>query len=310
MIYIIIIIALVVIIAFVRSLAEDNEEFSNQSVTEKFKPLINDLNNKVYGGGAETTILSKRSFNLYKKPSNEIIQFLYSSGGLTVKWSYKYFQKEMIKTKVLANARNISVFDQLAFSEKLISFMNGEKMKFQTSINPSEKLSFSSDANAARFNDGINLTNFTDDSVSERKVDSRINTNGAYVGVVVGMDEDGQKIDSTPVIIFLKDGERVFIVEEGKLEDVNNIQSNLIAAANSGDFPLYESRIGKYEFEGNKIYIEMNTQQDIDISFEGIIIEKNAILLTRFSREFNWEDKDLIKTEYFDKILFHFVECK
>lgn len=301
MIYIIIIIALVVIIAFARSLAKDNEEFSNQSVTEKFKPLINDLNNKVYCGGAETTILSKRSFNLYKKPSNEIIQFLYSSGGLTVKWSYKYFQKEVIKTKVLANARNLSVFEQLKFSEDLYNFIENEKEKFQASVNPD---SISGSKKIEKFQS--NLWTHENYVQSEDFSDPEILRNGMYIGVFEGRNSYGKEYRFTPFMIFLKNNRQVVVLEEENIEDTNSIRPGLIDMVNSDELAEDDPVKGNFMVIGNKVFVEVKGLQESQVTYEGTIMG-DTINFTRKERAYDYSEAKYKTSTTFSDLPFKFI---
>lgn len=134
MTYIITGIIVFIIGSFVISLTKDKDELRHQNASKKFKPLVNDFNIKVYDGKGVVTDISSRQFNLYAKSSNEILQFHYSTGSLSVKWSFKYFHKELVKNFNLDNARNLSAFQQLNFTKNVIVKMDKEKVTFKDSI--------------------------------------------------------------------------------------------------------------------------------------------------------------------------------
>lgn len=133
MIYILII-AAVIIVAFLLSLSKDKTDLQGKKASEKFKVLVNDFNLKIYNGEGKIGDISNRAFNLYKESSNEILQFHYSTGSLSVKWSFKYFQKELVKEFTLDKARNLSSFEQLNFSIEIYNKMVREKLTFQEMI--------------------------------------------------------------------------------------------------------------------------------------------------------------------------------
>ncbi len=68
-------------------------------------------------------INSKREFSLYKEGANQIINFIYGTGDLTIIWKYKYFQKELVHKKHFSNVRNLSVFEQQKIAEQMIKEM-------------------------------------------------------------------------------------------------------------------------------------------------------------------------------------------
>jgi len=124
MIWVIVIgIVVFILIRFLIDLNKDNYDLKWQSLAEKFKFTVALLNDAAYNGQGTITTLDKRSFNLYKDSSNQIIHFLYSTGHLTITWKYKYFQKEVIHEKQFNNVRNLSLFEQERMAEIMIKEM-------------------------------------------------------------------------------------------------------------------------------------------------------------------------------------------
>lgn len=113
-----------ILINFFLSLNKDNYDLEHMNLSEKFKIIVFNLNKSAYNGDGTITYLEKRSFNLYKEGSNQIINFHYSTGHLTITWKYKYFQKEIKHSKQFDDVRNISIFDQQKIAEIIINEMN------------------------------------------------------------------------------------------------------------------------------------------------------------------------------------------
>jgi len=137
MIWGIIIIGIVVIVIFryVNESNKDKEDLQDKSLAEKFKYTVRALNDYVFNGQGEIiTFKEKGYFNLYKHPSNQLIQFSYFSGCLTIVWHYKYFQKETSHKKVFNNVRNLSMFEQQRIAEEMIEEMKIVILNFQANV--------------------------------------------------------------------------------------------------------------------------------------------------------------------------------
>lgn len=81
MIWIIVIVIVVIILfRFFLSLNNDNNDLQGQSLSEKFRFTVDDLNQAAFKGLGKIAILDKRSFNLYEDGQNQIISFHYSTG--------------------------------------------------------------------------------------------------------------------------------------------------------------------------------------------------------------------------------------
>ena len=124
MIWVIVIgIIVFILFRFFTDLNKDNYDLQEQSLAEKFKFTVTSLNNAAFNGQGSVTTLDKRSFNLYKDGSNQIINFVYGTGDLTIIWKYKYFQKEVVHEKQFNDVRNLSLFEQEKIAEIIIKEM-------------------------------------------------------------------------------------------------------------------------------------------------------------------------------------------
>lgn len=119
---------------FFFDLGKDNYDLQDQSLEIKFQHLVNILNEAAFDGRGTVTKLNKRSFNLYQNGSNQIINFFYSTGHLTITWKYKYFQKEVVHEKQFNDVRNLSLFDQKSIAESIINEMSDVVSKHQNDI--------------------------------------------------------------------------------------------------------------------------------------------------------------------------------
>lgn len=123
-IIVILLIVIVVLVKFSSSLNEDNSELEHQSLSEKFSVIVSLLNNNAFNSEGSITRLNKRSFNLYDGSSNQIINFNYSTGHLTITWKYKYYQKEIVHTRDFNDVRNLSIFEQEKIANNMIEEMS------------------------------------------------------------------------------------------------------------------------------------------------------------------------------------------
>ena len=120
------VVAIVVIVGiysfkFLVSIMEDDRELGFQSLQEKFRFIINLINVEAFKGLGTITVVDKNGFNLYQPGENQIINFHYSTGHLTITWKYKYFQKEVVCERTFENVRNLSIFEQENIAKRLIA---------------------------------------------------------------------------------------------------------------------------------------------------------------------------------------------
>lgn len=112
-----------ILFRFFSDLNKDNADLQGQSLPEKFAVIVSSINEVAYGGMGKVKTLDKRSFNLYQDGQNQIINFQYGTGHLTITWKYKYFQKEIVHEKQYNNVRNLSLFEQQKIADNIISEM-------------------------------------------------------------------------------------------------------------------------------------------------------------------------------------------
>ena len=125
MIWIIIIgIVIFILIKFSTGLNKDKDDLQWKSLPEKFNIVVNMINEVAFSGNGLMTTISKREFNLYEQGQNQIINFHYSTGCLTITWRYKYFQKEIIHKRHFSEVRNLSLFEQEKIAKIMIEEMN------------------------------------------------------------------------------------------------------------------------------------------------------------------------------------------
>lgn len=83
----------------------DDEELKSQNIYDKFKPLLDGLNNYCFNGKGKISILDNKNANIYQEGENQILLFQYNAGMLTIVWKYKYFQNEMVYERNFSDAR-------------------------------------------------------------------------------------------------------------------------------------------------------------------------------------------------------------
>jgi hypothetical protein len=108
---------------FLSDLNKDTYDLEGRTLEEKFNVVVIAINKVAFNGEGEVTRLDKRSFNLYQNSSNQIINFHYSTGTLTITWRFKYFQKEVVHRKDFYEARNLSLFEQQKIADSMIEEM-------------------------------------------------------------------------------------------------------------------------------------------------------------------------------------------
>jgi len=113
---------------------KDKEDLLGKSVEEKFNVIVNSINRAAFNGEGEITYIGKNHSNLYPDTSNQIVDFLYSQGMLSITWKYKYFQKEMVYRRNLSNVRNLSLFEQDKIAQSVILGMNRKIQEHKNSV--------------------------------------------------------------------------------------------------------------------------------------------------------------------------------
>lgn len=113
---------------------KDKEDLLGKSVEEKFNVIVNSINRAAFNGEGEITYIGKNHFNLYPDTSNQIVDFMYSQGMLSIIWKYKYLQKEMVYTRNLTNVRNLSLLEQSKIAHAIIGEMNQKIQEHKNSV--------------------------------------------------------------------------------------------------------------------------------------------------------------------------------
>lgn len=121
-IFVIIIVGFI-LFKFLSDLDKDNSDLGGKLLDEKFKVIVNAINNAAFEGQGEINKIDKRSFNVYQRNSNQIINFHYSTGTLSISWKYKYYQKEVVHKRDFNDVRNLSLFEQQKIADKMIDDM-------------------------------------------------------------------------------------------------------------------------------------------------------------------------------------------
>ena len=98
------------LIKFFISYSKDKDDLHGQTLDKKFETIASVINEEAFDGNGIVNELDKREFNLYEEGKNQIINFQYSTGHLTITWKYKYYQKEIIHKRQFDNVRNLSIF--------------------------------------------------------------------------------------------------------------------------------------------------------------------------------------------------------
>lgn len=133
---VIILVALYFMVQFLRDLNRDNNDLDKISIDNKFKIITDILNAKAFKGNGEVRLHpnDKRSFHLYTKGANQIIEFEYGTGHLVITWKLKYsLDNEIIIKETFYNVRDIQDSEQIQIANGLIKRME-ESIKQKTSF--------------------------------------------------------------------------------------------------------------------------------------------------------------------------------
>lgn len=323
-----IIIGILIIGAFGRSLYKDNRDLDGQSISKKFKIIVDDLNNRVYDAEGRLTLIDKQTFNLYRSPSNELFQFHYSTGILTIKWSYKYFQKEIEETFTLEQARNLSSFDQINFSNEIVQSSSIKKRQFQDELLTENSLTDDKfnqkkleKRNVSYKDDSAETIGTVEKLVSDTSLkvtfneffnqpNIKIRKNGVYISKSIKTIHSQERKDFISVFIFLKKFGRVLVVENNEITDLENLitresleKINLeLATGNFND-------VGTSKVHNDTLIVEMPKDNYGVISYE-INVEDNHIKVNRYAYEYNYYlEKFARRITYRDEI-FDFLKVK
>lgn len=112
-----------ILIKFFISLKQDEVDLEFQTLDQKFKILIDALNDAVFDNQGKIIRIDTRSVNLFQDGRNQIILFRYSTGHLSVIWKFMLFQKEFSHERQFTNVRNISSLEQQNIANHIIKEM-------------------------------------------------------------------------------------------------------------------------------------------------------------------------------------------
>lgn len=119
---------------FFSDVNKDNDDLNGTTVDKKFKVVTDLINETAFNGQAEIVTLNKRSYNLHQDGKNQLVNFMYGTGHLTITWKYKFFQKEVVHEKVFHDVRNLSIFEQEKIAETIINEMGLVIQKHQNKV--------------------------------------------------------------------------------------------------------------------------------------------------------------------------------
>jgi len=108
---------IIVLIKFVKSLNDDNQELSQTALTDKFSVLASELNFLIFNNDGKIHQVNKRMFNLYSG-GNQIVQFHYSSSHLTITWRKKsYSGQEFVYENQYDYLRDVTSEQQIQIAK-------------------------------------------------------------------------------------------------------------------------------------------------------------------------------------------------
>lgn len=123
---------LIVFILFGRSLNKDRADLNGGTLEQKFSVMVDIINQSAYNGQGRTHSLTWRSFNLYRENAQQIYNFNYSTGHLTLTWKFKWYHQEVVYTEDLHNVRNISDARQVELVKR---FLEECRVKMEVHMN-------------------------------------------------------------------------------------------------------------------------------------------------------------------------------
>ncbi|MBO7444849.1 MAG: hypothetical protein J6T86_00355 [Bacteroidales bacterium] len=119
----IVLVLALIFVAFAHNLVRDKVELEHTPLEKKFETVIQEVNAGLLGSGGKTVTFpnDKRHVNLFNDNSpNQIINFLYSTGNLSITYKYKFFQQEMVFERLFKGVRNINIYNQTALAKEFV----------------------------------------------------------------------------------------------------------------------------------------------------------------------------------------------
>jgi len=133
---IVIAVVLIVFFSFGRALNKDRADLKGGTLEQRFSVMVDIINQSAYGGAGRTHALSWRSFNLYRENAQQIYNFNYSTGHLTLTWKFKAFQQEVTHSEDFNYVRNITEARQVELVTRFLEECRVKMEVFMNSIEP------------------------------------------------------------------------------------------------------------------------------------------------------------------------------
>ena len=134
---VVLLILALLVIPFTRQIVKDKQELESNPINEKFKILVDIVNDNILDGLGELILFDSepRQMNLFSdERSNILIVFYYSTGHLTITLKYKYLQNEMVFQKQFFNLRNLSVYRQKDIANEFIELSHRKMLEHQQTV--------------------------------------------------------------------------------------------------------------------------------------------------------------------------------
>ena len=125
--------------AFYKDYKADEIDIKN-GLENKFKTLINKLNQFAFNNEGVVNNTCNRGFNLYKKGSPQIILFYYSTGILSIEWKVKHQNQELILNEKIDKAKDILEPELKQYAEWLIEEFVERYLPFKDRIDSEIKI--------------------------------------------------------------------------------------------------------------------------------------------------------------------------
>lgn len=121
--FIILAVVVYILYRFLSALNKDNQELESLSLADKFGFLVDELNRRAFDSEAVVHMRDKRSFCLHLKGGNQIIEFFYSTGHLTIQWKFTFtvFGNEVIFERQINDVRSLEERSQIALANSILN---------------------------------------------------------------------------------------------------------------------------------------------------------------------------------------------
>lgn len=117
---------LFLVMPFMKALLKDKRELRERPLSDRFSVFYEIVNLHLMAGQGKLIPVEgdPRSLNLYaERHPNMLIQTYYSTGSLTVRFKYKYFQKELVKEENFYEVCDADIFTQERMANQFVTKM-------------------------------------------------------------------------------------------------------------------------------------------------------------------------------------------